>query len=77
MKIVLFTAHLFKRRKIKVSLFSSALKEAVNDTFKEMGYEPGKNNEKNEYYPRHDPSKFTLSDAMSTDTPGICKISLE
>ena len=38
MKIILFRVRLFKGRNIKASLFSSALEEAINDTFKEMGY---------------------------------------
>jgi len=40
--ILMFIAHLFKKNNSYGILFSSALQEAINNTFKEMGYEPDK-----------------------------------
>lgn len=39
MMIILFIAHIFRKDQTYASLFSSALKEGINDTFKEVGKE--------------------------------------
>jgi hypothetical protein len=38
MKLMIFIAGLFIRRKKNTSLFSNALSEGIRDTFLEMGY---------------------------------------
>ena len=44
MMIILFIAHLFKKDQTYASLFSSALKDGIRDTFGEVKRKPAREN---------------------------------